>query len=81
MVLQILLLCSAPECPCLDFSPFTHRFETIFNFSPECNSIPILVSSVKHSMCQFKTYPTKDAVWENIPFSLISPFSVTLDQI
>lgn len=81
MVLQILLLCSAPECLCLDFSPFTPSSETIFNFSPECNSIPILVSSVKHSMYQLKPYPTKETVWENIPFSVISPFSVTSDQI
>lgn len=40
VVLQIHLLCYAPECLCLDFSPFTLRFETIFNFSPECNSVP-----------------------------------------
>lgn len=81
VVLQILFLCSAPECLCLDFSLFTPRFETIFNFSPECNSIPILVSSVKHSMHQLKIYPTKETVWENIPFSMTSPFNVTSDQI
>lgn len=61
--------------------PFTPRFETIFNFSPECNSIPILVSSVKHSMYQLQTYPTKETVWEKIPFSVISPFIVTSNQI
>lgn len=81
VVLQILLLCSAPECLCLDFSPFAPRFETIFNFSPECNSTLISVSSVKHSMYQLKTCPTKETVWENIPFSMISPFAVTSDQI